>query len=281
MDGSNTNRKQIVVLSAGVLALSIASYALWRKFSSRRPAAVSAQKQQQIRPDSRIFWNQKYIEWTKEHSGSAAHLFSMKPADILLSSANVFDRLRDAAGDDPSRVKVLEIGAGQGRNGIHMVKQYGFSVKAVDVSDVACADARQNADDLLGQESAALYDVEEYDVLKENLGEEKYDVILALFVQVTENHAQLHERLMRALKPGGYLVIQGFSPKQLDYVKSGIASGGPPFPENLYDCDDLRKELQGLTVEVLRERDADLTGYGTFEGTCALVEFVGFKPKPE
>lgn len=269
------DKKTAIAVTASVAALSIASFALWKRLRAR-PVAATGQ------PDSsRSFWNEKYSAWTKE-KGPDDGLFSMKPADILLTHDHVLSRLRQDR--DPSTIKVLEIGAGQGRNGIHLVKEYGFSVKAIDVSDVACKDARRFADEKLG-DKASLYTVEEADILLEDeandvLGTERYDLILALFVQVTPDHERLHKRIVKSLKPGGVLILQGFSPKQAEYREKGTSVGGPPLP-NLYDAETLKKELSGLTIDTLRERDADLTGYGLFRGTSALVEFVGSKPAAE
>lgn len=49
--------------------------------------------------------------------------------------------------------------------------------------------------------------------------EAAYDGVAAILVQFTDpdTRSRLFERIVRSLKPGGVLVLQGCTPKQLDY----------------------------------------------------------------
>jgi SAM-dependent methyltransferase len=51
-----------------------------------------------------------------------------------------------------------------------------------------------------------------------------YDAVVAIFVQFAdpEMRARLFSNMIRALKPGGVLILQGYSPAQLEYKTGGL-----------------------------------------------------------
>ncbi len=75
------------------------------------------------------------------------------------------------------------------------------------------------------------------------------------------------------LKPGGSLVLQGYTPRQLEY-----RTGGPPFVSHLYTPALLREAFAGLEIVELREYEADLAEGKGHCGRSALVGLVARKP---
>ena len=53
-------------------------------------------------------------------------------------------------------------------------------------------------------------------------------------------------RLVRALRPGGWLILEAFTPEQLRY-----ASGGPKDADMLYTLEQLRGDFAGRMHETL------------------------------
>ena len=101
--------------------------------------------------------------------------------------------------------------------------------------------------------------------------EAAYDGVAAIFVQFADpdTRARLFERIVRSLKPGGVLVLQGYTPKQLDY-----RTGGPPILSHLYTRDLLESAFSDLSIIELREYEAEvLEGEGN-SGQSALIGLV-------
>jgi hypothetical protein len=99
--------------------------------------------------------------------------------------------------------------------------------------------------------------------------------VAAIFVQFADpaTRSFMFERIVRALKPNGVLLLQGYTPKQLEYK-----TGGPPYVENLYTAELLRSAFAALEVLELREHERIL-GEGTQHcGRSALIDLVARKP---
>jgi hypothetical protein len=69
-----------------------------------------------------------------------------------------------------------------------------------------------------------------------------FDGVVLTFVHLPSAlRRDVHQRLVRALRPGGWLILEAFTPEQLCY-----ASGGPKDADMLYTLDDLRADFAGL-----------------------------------
>ena len=75
--------------------------------------------------------------------------------------------------------------------------------------------------------------------------------------------------MVRALNPGGRLVLQCYTPRQLEY-----RTGGPPLASHLYTPTLLRDVFKGLDIERLREYEADLSEGSGHSGRSALIGLV-------
>ncbi len=177
--------------------------------------------------------------------------------------------LREHAGVWRPGQRVLCVADGEGRNSVWLARQ-GLEVDAYDIAEVGVAKARQLAAAQGVRVNYAVADCDGFDH-----GEARYDGVAAIFVQFADPalRTRLFERLVRALKPGGVLILQGYTPKQLDYK-----TGGPPLVSHLYTEALLREAFAGLQIEVLRSYEADLTEGSQHHGRSALVGLVARKP---
>ena len=75
--------------------------------------------------------------------------------------------------------------------------------------------------------------------------------------------------MRRALKPGGLLIVQGYSPKQLDY-----GTGGPKQIENLYTRDMLLAAFGDLKDVKIVEEELEMhegAGHGGMSAVIGLT----------
>jgi hypothetical protein len=78
--------------------------------------------------------------------------------------------------------------------------------------------------------------------------------------------------LAEGLAPGGILVLEAYTPKQLDF-----GTGGPPDAHRLVSLETLEKELSGLEVVVAQETEREVHEGRMHTGQASVVQFVGRK----
>lgn len=196
--------------------------------------------------------------WNKRYAGEG-FLFGPEPNEYLRAQAALL-----APGG-----RALCVADGDGRNSIWLARQ-GMRVDAFDISDVAVAKARQ----LAAQAGVTVnYSVADCDQWPWPV--QTYDAVAAIFVQFAD--PAMRQRLFRAmaesLKPGGLLILQGYTPAQLEYK-----TGGPPILSHLYTADTLRTELAALQIVELREYEAVLAEGKQHCGRSALMGLVARRP---
>ena len=101
-----------------------------------------------------------------------------------------------------------------------------------------------------------------------------WDVVVLTFAHLEPGlRKRVHRAAARALRPAGALVLEAYTPEQVE-----LGTGGPPTPERLITLDDLRTELSGLRFEVGREVRRELSEGSAHNGVSAVVQVLAFKP---
>jgi len=196
-------------------------------------------------------WNQRFAD--------AEYVFGPEPNEYLRAKASLV----------PPGGRVLCVADGEGRNSVWLAGQ-GLKVEAFDISAVGVEKARRLAADL---RVAVDFNVGDGDSW--NWPVASHDAVVAVFIQFADPgmRARLFANMVRALKPGGVLVLQGYTPKQLDYK-----TGGPGELSHLYTADLIRESFESLQTVELVEYEADLKEGARHAGRSALLGFVGRKP---
>lgn len=196
------------------------------------------------------FWDDRY--------SSDNYLFGKEPNRFLVSQRALFS----------PKQQVLAAGDGEGRNGVWLAQQ-GLNVLAVDHSAVALAKAKS----LAAQAGVAL-ETEQADLATWNWGEQRFEFIVAIFIQFAAPplRTAIHRAMQRALKPGGLIVLQGYTPKQLEY-----RAGGPSELEKLDTAAQLAQDFVGMDMLLLREHEEMLNEGSAHSGMSALVDLVARK----
>jgi cyclopropane fatty-acyl-phospholipid synthase-like methyltransferase len=163
----------------------------------------------------------------------------------------------------------LSLADGEGRNGIWLAEQ-GLHVHALDASPVALRKART-----LARKRGVALRFEHADLLDWNWPEAAYDLVVAIFIQFAgpEGRKSMFDGLRRALKPGGLLILQGYTPRQLEYK-----TGGPPAAENMYTQSLLSEAFGDWTITHLQEHDDFIAEGSGHYGQSALIDLVATKP---
>lgn len=107
--------------------------------------------------------------------------------------------------------KALDVSMGQGRNTIWLAQQ-GWDVTGFDPADKALAEAKARAASLGVTIKTEVATDDTFD-----FGENRYDLILLSYAGCAENA----ERVQKALKPGGILVVEAFHKDSLKAMKIG------------------------------------------------------------
>ncbi len=165
-------------------------------------------------------------------------------------------------------MRALAVADGEGRNSVWMARQ-GLTVDAFDISPVGVDKAKRLAADAGVQVNYQVGSVEDF---AWKVGE--YDAVVAIFIQFADpdTRAALFRRMKSALKPDGLLLLQGYTPKQLEYK-----TGGPPNLDHLYTEDLLREAFGDMEIVELAMYEDVLAEGSQHSGQSALAGLVARK----
>ncbi|MBC5782176.1 class I SAM-dependent methyltransferase [Ramlibacter sp. USB13] len=196
--------------------------------------------------------------WNRRFS-APGYLFGTEPNPWLHEHATLWE-----AGQ-----RVLCVADGEGRNSVFLAQQ-GLTVDAFDISEVGVRKARDFARITGVKVNFAVADIAQLQWPKG-----LYDGVVAIFIQFADPvlRARIFEGMVRSLKPGGLLVLQGYTPKQLDY-----RTGGPPFAAHMYTEPLLREAFTGMEIVDLREYETELAEGTGHRGHSAVIGLVARKP---
>lgn len=206
-------------------------------------------------------WDERYAG-ADYHFGTEPNAFLVEQRDLLQAGAHC-----------------LSVADGEGRNGVWLAEQ-GLRVMSVDSSPVALNKARA-----LAQQRGVAVDFEQADLLQWEWPvlsgvegpENRFDAVAAIFIQFAApaQRQQLFANIKRCLKPGGLLLLQGYTPRQLEY-----RTGGPSQVENLYTEALLRESFSDMEILHLREHDDIIEEGVGHSGMSALIELAARKHQP-
>lgn len=193
--------------------------------------------------------------WNERFSQSDDYLFGTEPSVWLSQNAGVWH----------TGQRVLCVADGEGRNSVWLARQ-GLQVDAFDIADAGVAKARRLAE---AQRVHVNYTVADCDGYAWQPA--AYDGVAAIFVQFADPalRARLFTHMIRSLKPGGTLLLQGYTPQQLEY-----RTGGPPQVSHLYTETLLREAFAELEIVSLEAYEADMNEGSGHCGRSALIGLI-------
>lgn len=197
------------------------------------------------------------LAWDERYAGGGFE-FGEAPNEYLLAQSR---RLRPG-------MAALAVGDGEGRNGVWLARQ-GMAVTSLDWSAVGMAKAR----DLAAAQGVPLETVVA-DASTWDWPAARFDLIAWIYLHLPPADRSLAAAgCRRALRPGGLLVLECFSPAQ-----QGRRSGGPKLPELLWTRGIVEREFAGLEVLELTEGAVRLDEGLRHQGLAEVVRGVLRQP---
>jgi 2-polyprenyl-3-methyl-5-hydroxy-6-metoxy-1,4-benzoquinol methylase len=201
--------------------------------------------------DATEFWNERF---NKEE-----FIFGKEPNEYLVDQTGKYLK--------PGN-KVLCIADGEGRNGVWLAKQ-GMQVVGFDASDIALAKAKQFAKEHQVQVEYSFSDTDSFAWHANN-----YDAVIGIFIQFADPvmRERIFQKTYETLKPGGIFILQGYTPKQLEYK-----TGGPSLIEHLYTEEMIRDLSKLFDIRELSIYEKELSEGARHTGMSALLGLVAQK----
>lgn len=163
----------------------------------------------------------------------------------------------------------LAVADGEGRNSVFMAER-GVDTVAMDYSPNAVAKAQALAGErgvTLEHHVSSIFD---YDWPPAG-----YDLVVAIFIQflAPNEREAVFAHMVETLKPGGALLLHGYTPEQIAF-----GTGGPRNAENLYTEDMLRRAFAALEIRELHSYERVIEEGTGHSGRSALIDLVAVKP---
>lgn len=193
--------------------------------------------------------------WDDRFAGPG-YLYGTEPNAFLVQQRHRLDR----------GMSVLAVADGEGRNGVWLAEQ-GMKVTSVDGSAVGL----QKALTLALRRQVILRTICA-DLTDWPWPDGTFDAVAAIFIHFPSAvRAAMHAGMIRALKPGGLLLMEAFHKDQL-----GRTSGGPPVADMLYDTETLRADMTaaGAEIVLLEQVEQELDEGRLHKGAAATIQMV-------
>ena len=192
-----------------------------------------------------------------ERFNSEEFFYGLKPNDYLYEKSLALS----------PQSKILSLGEGEGRNALFLAKQ-GHHVVAIDESNVGLLKAKK-----LLQENHLDLEIICSDIAKYDFPRNQYDAIISIWFHLPKVLRQsIHQKCVEALKPGGFFILEAYTPKQLENN-----SGGPKNIDMLMVPSDLISELKGLRLIEVNELNREIHEGIGHNGPSAVVQILGQK----
>jgi SAM-dependent methyltransferase len=201
----------------------------------------------------------EYQRW-EQRFGTPDYAFGKAPNYFLASCKPLL----------PKSGKALAVADGEGRNGVWLAEQ-GLDVLSLDFSPSAQRKAKALARERGVKVAFALADVHAF-----AYPDAAFDVVAEIFTQFSTppERARKWAGMRRALKPGGLLIVQGYTPKQLQY-----GTGGPKEIEQLYTRAMLEEAFRGFADMTIVEEEREMHEGASHAGISAVINLTARKPE--
>ena len=200
--------------------------------------------------------SKKFRDWDDRYAASD-YLFGTAPNDFLKTVAHQL----------APNSQILCLADGEGRNGVYLAA-HGHTVPAVDQSRVGLEKAKK-----LAQQKQVSVETIKADLAAYDLGVESWDCIVTIFLHIpSEVRANIYPRIIAALKPGGSLILESYTPNQLNHK-----TGGPPTSDLMLTKDQLTQYFSEMNLEHLQELEREVIEGTGHTGLASVVQLLALR----
>ncbi|WP_346857548.1 methyltransferase domain-containing protein [uncultured Draconibacterium sp.] len=156
---------------------------------------------------------------------------------------------------------------GEGRNAVYAATQ-GWNVTAFDPSIEGQKKAKLLADKY---NTTIEYLLNGYEDIE--FSPDSFDCIVLIFAHMPPlKRNSWHRKLTKYLKPGGTLLLEGFSKRQIENE-----SGGPKNIDMLFSKEELESDFKHLAELKITETEYDLNEGPFHQGNASVIRVIGTK----
>ncbi|MEI7587725.1 class I SAM-dependent methyltransferase [Runella sp.] len=167
---------------------------------------------------------------------------------------------------------ILMPAEGEGRNGVFAAR-IGWNVTAFDLSIEGKSKALK-----LAQEHHVTLDYTVGDFEQLDLGPESFDAIGLIYAHFPgAMKSAFHHKLDGYLKPGGAIIFEAFSKRNLQLKQQNPKVGGPDDLNTLFSTAEIAADFHNYEILLLEEAEIELNEGKYHIGTGSVVRFVGRK----
>ncbi len=158
---------------------------------------------------------------------------------------------------------------GEGRNAVHAAIT-GWTITAFDQSTEgrkkAMALAEKNEVDIA-------YDISTFEDAAYQ--QASFDAAAMIYAHLPSSiRRQMHRKIASYIMPGGYLILEGFSKKHVEYQKIHPNVGGPRDVDMLYDKDELMEDFKDFDFHEAAEMEIELSEGDSHHGKASVVRIL-------
>ena len=198
------------------------------------------------------FWNGRFA--------TESYIFGTRPAAFLVDNAHYI----------PPQSRVLAPADGEGRNSVFLAEM-GHRVVATDIAEEGIAKAQK----LAGARGVSV-EFRRLDLQGWQWPEAEFDAVVAIFIQFAPPafRDEIFAGVKRAVRPGGFVLLHGYTPKQLEY-----RTGGPPVVEQLYTEELLRASFADCELLRIEAYERELDEGEGHKGRSAVIDLIARRPE--
>lgn len=192
-------------------------------------------------------WNQRY--------SSDEFAYGTEPNSFLETNAELLTG------------PVLSLAEGEGRNAVFLAS-LGLEVLGVDGSEQGLAKARKLADSKGVSITTEVADLATYEPPANYYGS-----VVSISAHLPSNvRRRLYPLVELSLKPGGIILLEGYSKSQL-----ARNTGGPKDPDMLFTADGIVKEFPNCEIILCQETEREVVEGEFHTGLASVVQFIAKK----
>jgi cyclopropane fatty-acyl-phospholipid synthase-like methyltransferase len=108
--------------------------------------------------------------------------------------------------------------------------------------------------------------------------EESFDALVLIYAHFPEAlRKTFHQKLSQMVKPGGFLLLEGFSKQHMRYNSVNERAGGPKELSMLFSMEEVAADFSDFEIQFSEETTVQLNEGLYHVGESAVVRLVGIK----